>query len=709
MKILIWNDSSQFVKEFVKKLRKERHEVYLLYNEHVQKGKKVKSAYEEYYLDYQNKHILTILQNISPEVCMFLTDPMQYINDNESYVSYMAGITNAVISAKQAGVPRFFYRSSLQVYDKNLDENIDETVLPVGGSDAIDKLLSCEQILGNNRSNTFEAVILRCAEIYGNVPFFALGNKIDEALNGYITSNKVQYYPDDYRSCLYVNDACEAIYDVMQSELHKQTIVLVSPEETVSEKEIINTLKGYFEFETEEVAGETKRNPHTYESEILSKSGYNQRYSLAEGIEEISTNVRPMTPKKAEEKKKKKKWLPLVETILVFVIMQLFIYFTSGADFHNIIDLYLLYVLLIAVTHGALWAILAIGLSILGRVTFASQSLLLEGTQYYYWILQLVVIATLSGFVKDKFKRKSIDIEDEKEYLNFELDYYKQLNKNGQEIKNVYEKRLLNYQNSFAKVADIVSDLDSLESQKVIFEAVHVVERTMNSNSVCIYVVDEKSSFARLLASSPELEVKLGKTFVLQDYPSMISAFRDGEVYVNREMDTKLPLLAKALMKDGKIQSILMIYKVEFEDFGLHQVNTFSILSGLIENSLNRALSYFNDTKGSKYYKDTRILVWLEFQKIVDLYCYGEGEDLLEFVLIEVQMKDENLDLLQRTVRNTDFMGRLDKEKYYTLLTNTSLSEADIVIERFHNNEVDVNVIDKKRGKTISDVFPGIV
>ena len=40
MKILIWNDSSQFVKEFVKKLRKERHEVYMLYNEHVQKGKK---------------------------------------------------------------------------------------------------------------------------------------------------------------------------------------------------------------------------------------------------------------------------------------------------------------------------------------------------------------------------------------------------------------------------------------------------------------------------------------------------------------------------------------------------------------------------------------------------------------------------------------------------------------------------------------------
>ena len=46
MKILIWSDRDEFLTEIVWKLHKEKHEVYIIYNEGKKSQKKMKGAFE---------------------------------------------------------------------------------------------------------------------------------------------------------------------------------------------------------------------------------------------------------------------------------------------------------------------------------------------------------------------------------------------------------------------------------------------------------------------------------------------------------------------------------------------------------------------------------------------------------------------------------------------------------------------------------------
>ena len=706
MKILIWSDGSKYIKELTKKLRREHHEIYQIYNEKHKQTELFGSVHEEYYLEYRSSHILTVIQNTSPDVCMFMVEPLRMAEGNETYADYVAGLVNAVLSAKQAGVGTFIYRSSTRIYGENQEEIIYDDTVPERKGEIIEKLLSCEDLLLCHGSGEFRTIILRCGEIYSNEPTHKENNGMDMFVDSIARNAVVRYDAENYRTCLYIKDACEAVYRIILNLEEAGQFVLVAPDESASEEEIISCLHESVNFDTEKCTRQTESRRHQYESGFLQSLGYREHYPLAKGIAAIAGDIRPEKEELVFQKKSGKKWISILEIFIAFVLVQSFMLFTAEAEFHALIDIYMLFVLVIAVIYGGTQAFLASILCVLGRIFSGREALLLEGTQYYYWGLQLLIVTALGGFVKDKYKRKANDLEDEKEYLDYELEYYKQLNQNGQEIKNIYEKRLLNHENSFGKIAEIVSELDSLEPQKVFFEAVNVVARAMNSRGVCIYTLNETNGFARLLASVNKKVWNLGKSFSVNDYPEMMEKLRNGEVYINKEMAQDLPLMAKAVMDNGNIQGILMVYQMEFEEFNTQQTNTFAILTALVENSMRRAFEYYEVVKERRYYSETRIMKWQEFRKILELYCAGEDEKLLEYTLLEVAEFSGAVETLEKLVRDTDYLGEYGDGKYYVLLTNTAKEDSRIVMGRFRSKGIEAEIYPEKNGKTLEEVYP---
>lgn len=710
MKILIWGNKSQETKEIITKLKRENQEVYVIYDEKHKHEELLGKTYEEYYLEYQSKHILTIIRNISPDISVFMLDPLDFVFDNSKFSAYVSGLSNAVLSSKQAGVKHFLFRSSVYVFGQNNEKLIHDTSISTGTSDLVEKLQMLENMIGGYASEFFKPIILRCAEVYSN----ELDQNKNSIVNRFIRTIKEQgtleVSTKNYRSCIHYKDMCEAFFRLLLNIDKAGTHLVLAPLEENTEQEIITLLKEFYNFEVDEKNIVITSKGHQYDCQFFKSIGFEVKYSLKDGILDILSNTKLLHDKLQFHEKKKKKWFTLLEIAIAFVITQGIMLVTSEADFHNVIDLYSIYVLIIAVTYGGGSGMLAVILSVVGRIISGKESLMFDNTQYYYyWVLALVVTASLGGFVKDRYKRKNVDLEDEKQYLDYELEYYKQLNKNGQEIKEIYEQRLLSYENSFGKIANVISELDSLEPQKIFFEAVRVIQRSMNSKGVCIYTYNGENGFARLLASTDKKVWGLGKTFSAKDFPEMMETLNSGEVYINRSLTPKLPIMANALKYEGNIRGIVMIYDLEFESLGLSQKNTFSILTQLIEKSMGRAFEYYGDVRERKYLGETRIMKWEEFIKIVELYCIGEKENLLQYALFKVNTKNVAAKDLQRLVRETDYLGEKRDNEYYLLMTNLSDQDSQVVVDRFRNNQIEIQLCQRMSGMRFEEAYPDLV
>lgn len=715
MKILIWTGREPFQEEMVRKLKKEKHEVYLLYNERQGGVRHNRDAFEEYHLEYASAHVVTLLRNISPDVCLFLEDVTPVLQSDTAYVAYVSGLTNAVLCAKQAGVPRFYYRSSMAVFEQNPEPVIAPDTRPMRSYELGARIQQCEQICQLNQTPQFRAVILRCAEIYGEGVREEATDAVSRLLAG-TADQPAPYRPEDHHALIYQKDACDAVYRVLLSETLPEDPVLIGPRQTVCEQELADLIQPQLPLCLQQQAGEPASQPHKFETRTLDALGYQAHYTLEQGLAQTCRGEHAIRRKEQRRELHSKRWVTFVETLAAFLLVQLFMWLTADFGFQAVMDIYLLFVLAIAVTYGMSQSVFAALLSIAGRTLLMNQlhgdaALLLEGVSYYYWCLQLVMLGTLTGFIKDKYRRRALDFEDEKEYMQDEIRYYRHLNQNSQQVKEIYEERLLNYQDSFAKIANIVSELDYLEPQKVFFESVAVLEKGMNSDHVCIYTVDPRTRFARLLASSGGKGAALPRSFFLGDYPQVLEVLQRGEVYINRAMEPQLPLFMKAIMDQGAITSIVMIYQIDFENLGLAQVNTFSVLVSLVEKSILRADQYFDGMRAERYYSGTGLMRWDPFCEMVELYCYGESKGLLDYTLMMLPNARARQDEVQRKIRATDYICRRDTDqgvRYYVLLTNTPRADAQHVIDRFAQIGVEAVCLDKRHGRQMREVYPAL-
>ncbi|MBQ6845104.1 MAG: NAD(P)-dependent oxidoreductase, partial [Agathobacter sp.] len=507
-----------------------------------------------------------------------------------------------------------------------------------------------------NRNEEIEVAVVRMPQVYGACADAVAAGVCANYLEAFAEEIPIMLNTNKAYGLMYIDDAVEAIYRILNVDGDRlKHLYHIAPAKHVTEKDIYNVLSKLCNKKPQLINQNALKEEIDVAQRFISTTqeslGFREKFSVEDGLGILYKQYATIEKKQEDQKRvenvgeNRKLFLPIIETLVAFLVVQIFMYVTQTAAFHNVVDVYLVFTLIVAVVLGAMPATLAVVLSVMGKYNI----LLMEGnvidifTQYenYLWVLQLFALSVLTGYVRDRYNRISTEMKSENAYLKEELESIKAINDSNVEVKEVFENRLANYKDSYVKVYEIISQLDDLESKAIIFKAATVVADIMKSKDVAIYTYEENSGFCRLMASTSELAKGKGKSLRLSDYVKVEECLRNKNIYMNREFDEKMPMYAVGTYNEDRLEVVTMIWDMDLENVNLHQSNLLSMLGKLLERSMSRALRYMDSIKTSTYVQGTSVMEADAFHQMLDIYCTGESQGLLEYTLLEVVTKPE--------------------------------------------------------------------
>jgi nucleoside-diphosphate-sugar epimerase len=721
IKILVFGKYDVFTLSLISRLYKEDYKVFVVTGNAKKDRAKPIEVFQEYNFTYDSESILYILRSIEAEIVIFsgaLDSCFDLKNKPNEASKFIAGITNVMIHCKNTNIKQFLYISSCSVFSGNAEGIVTEEIEPIPISNRDKAILMGEKICTSyHKDVNFDVTIVRVAEIYGKYKNEVLEENICTSIcKEMVQDGKVTVHYNLLHNLVYVDDVIECIYRIIKAPVDENTIYNIAPQDSTAylEEQLVELLEDIsgkkIEIDVREYKEESRS--HIYQSENIKKLGFSEKYDIKKGLKNVYTVIEQQLPKvsKKDERilslisdmfrvseKSKNRLLPLIENTLFFLLIQCFVVFTMNFHFHQVVDVYLLYVILVALIYGYMHSALAVLLSIVGKLYIAllynSQFTAVDDYGIYLWILQIFSIGVLVGYLKDKYKRKFRDVNDEKDQLQLELANIKDINRGNIEIRSLYEKRLLNYKDSFARIYDIVSQLDAIEPERVIFKSINVIAGIMETHDVAIYTCDKNSQFCRLMAASSINAKKMKKSIKISSYEDIYAKLNRQEIYVNKTLNPNYPAMVGGTYKDGALQTIIMILSLPFENNNLYEVNIFGVLCKLVEKTMDRAFMYLENVNKSYNRKYEGIMDAEAFEKLLQLYMYGEKEKLVDFSLLKVEsymdMNEETFfTLLRQKVRDTDYIGINSNNETYILVTNSNMEEANFVIDRLSKSQI---------------------
>ena len=298
------------------------------------------------------------------------------------------------------------------------------------------------------------------------------------------------------------------------------------------------------------------------------------------------------------------------------------------------------------------------------------------------------------GHMRDKYRRKNGDLEDEKKYYQSELVDMTRIYDGNRYVKEIYEKRIVNYENSMVRVYEASSQLDFWEPQKVIFQAVDVARELMGIDDVAIYITGSNTGYLRLAAASSEEARQMGKSIHADENFFMGRQLGERTVYRNRDLESSLPSYACGIYDRENLNAIIMLWTKDLTKINLYESNMLALICRLIEASMNHAATYWNRL-ANQYIEGTNVLKEEEFDKMYQICQEGSKQNKLEYTALRVpgpylqSRGAEGYTQIASLIRQTDIIGERDGD-ICILLMNTNEKEADYVIQRFQNAGVRV-------------------
>ncbi|MCL2717744.1 MAG: NAD(P)-dependent oxidoreductase [Lachnospiraceae bacterium] len=739
MRILI-TGSGAFREALIDRLKREKNEIYTIGTQAA--GSKT-YHYDFKYSDRKIKHIIA---GIMPEVIVFLgAQDEEFAVDwsQEQAMDYLAGLSNVLISAQQLGIGRFVYISSTQIYGMGWCSRLSEQS-EKKPQDTRSLVLSEGESLCLNYTamSKMESVVLRMTEIYGLASPFDFSSRL--FLEATIAENLENFHPpvDMIFNPLYLSDAVDAVFkalapgkaggvfnvcggQVMLSEFYRVISTLVKEksldEEALEKLEgtelIVPKDSGEIEeisiadlLKPDESAGSHSSNiivERTYDGTEFSEAyGYRSIIDVNVGLKRTYGNMKRRLEKVVKTKTGKKKKLaflaplfPYLETLFAFTVFALLHYYVPDnipplANF----DFLTLMIVLIGITLGGIQPVLAVMLCGIFLFVLRMQ----DGRAFLdaildmriiIKILNLLIIATICGYARDYMRsvmyEKNLEVDD----LNNELVTIYKINAANTEIKQKLDERLAGYDDSLAKMFLITDRLNALSPEKVFFEAVDTVSDLMQCYDVSIYAVTGTDfKMCRLLARTPSSDRTYKISVSLDELGELKDVVSRDEVFVNRGMQTDLPMLAAPVFFDHELVSVIMLWDLPFENLSLYHVNRFMTLSRLIASSLGRAYAYTKDIRELAYVPGTEILLFDAFMEKLRIYKEALVKEAMQFKTIVVspaksRRNISNAELsakLRPLLRANDYIGenRDDQDSLYVLLSNTDKDNIGIVIDR---------------------------
>ena len=712
MNVLLIGGSSGMMDAMIDKLKKNDHRIYLL-SGRKDRGGSYRPVFERYDFIYDDDSVKDIMESVRPELVVFMgaydtNFDWQQMGRQES-VRYTTALINLLSAYSMTGEGRFVYLSSQEVYGGSYGNPVSESEAAAPKGYKALAVTQGEEICSNYRKNTgVDVVTLRLDHVYsvprkGQEEADPCFRMCLEALK----TGKISASERNIFSMIYVTDAVELVSKVILAEKTAQSCYHISSMEEISENRlaglILREMGSGVEL-TDSTVGEGYRL-------LLDSSRYQEEYGqqivvpYEEGVRKVVSYIKRYSASfiRAEDaggglggrcRHRLRvifgSLLPFVENLICFLPFYLLYSQTAGSRYFERLDFFLLYVLLFAVVHGQQQAIVSALLAVIGY--FFRQSYGRSGFEVlldyntYVWTAQLCIVGMVVGYMRDRLHHITEDKDEEIRYLQERIESISDINDSNVRMKQNFEDQLINQKDSLGKIYEITSSLEKYGPEEVLFYAAQVLGTLMDSRDVAVYMVANRR-YARLFSATSAQARRLGNSIEYAAMGPLYEALREKRVFINKDLDESLPLMASAVYAEDEMQLILMLWGIPWQRMTLAEANRLTIIGTLIQDAVVRARRYLESLKDQRYLKGTGILKQEAFSLLVNAFFEAGDQGLTECVLVEVGVRDGEYEqaskVLAHSIRATDYMGMLGDGKLYVLLSNTNEENAAGVIERF--------------------------
>jgi len=364
------------------------------------------------------------------------------------------------------------------------------------------------------------------------------------------------------------------------------------------------------------------------------------------------------------------------------------------------IDIRVLFILIIGAIHGLRHSVIATGLCIALLfyeyiIKGYSMLVLIYDTRIMSAIFVFLLAGMVLGYLSDRNKLQVQEFAQIEKNLNEQLYHLKEMYYNSLKVKDSLQGQIFNSENSYGQIFGMISQLDSLDFNKLKGEIIRITVDIMGSNSIALYMFGRDKKFLRLLAKSPSLSM-LKKSVDVGDSPEFSEILQTKELFVNRKINAETPMvMASPILYDDQVIAIIAMYDAEISDLTLSYQNLFSITMKLVNQSIVRAYKYQQAQEDEWYITGTNILKSDYLQDKILQSIEMQERGVSSFVLIKIIQdgKQDYSSIVPKMIREFDHIGYYNDE-ILVLLNNTTLQEfSDFVEKRFSKNGIDTKVL----------------
>lgn len=691
------------------KLNKLGHKVYLLTGSRYQQTSYQK-VFERYNFTYDSECIDEIFESTHPDVTIFMgafDTNFHWEDEEKASVRFSSSLTNILMAFAMAGRGRFIYLSSDEVFGLDYPENI-ETSEKTSPQNLKGLAFSQgEALCRSYRESRGQDVVVARLDHYYNVPTTrqAVTNLPSKLCLEALEKKTITITAENQFSLLYETDAVEYIYKLMEKSVCQKPLYHITSDNVITERqlaEMVDAAMGKANIIVERpVPGRrcVLSGKETYD-ELSNLSCCDNKAIVQMIADQMKNNSyvfltgEKTKPSLYQRLMEKSGWMiktlvPFAENILGFIVVFILSSLTVNSSYFAKLDLYLLYVLLFAIVYGQQQATFASVLATLGYCInrqYADSGLgFVLDTNTYFWIAQLFILGLTVGYMKDQIMVLKHEGQEERDFLEVQLEDMQDINTSNIRVKDALETQLVNQNDSVGKIYKITSALDYYSPEEVLFYAADVIAQLMGSKDIAVYVVSN-DVYARLFSATSKKARSLGNSIRYAEMGEFYESISQHKVYINRQMDEDLPLMANAIFEEDKMQLFVCVWGIPWEHMTLGQANQLTVASALIQDAVLRANRYMAALETQRYIEDSHMLETEAFTTLTRAYFKAQTQELTECTLLHVNTEGQNVDqvgrVLAERMRQTDYVGKLSDNELYALLANTNKADAEVAVAR---------------------------
>lgn len=614
------------------------------------------------------------------------------------------GLINMLNLSKKYGVKTFVFCSSAAVYSDNLQ-------LPIKEEDKLDPLSphGINKMNGEFYCRKWEemyglsSLIFRFSDVYG--PRQHLSEESDAVslyTSEFLKQEAVTIWGTgkQTRDFVYVSDVADAVYRGVISRL--SGIYNVSANTQTSMEELIATLskwKPHDSVEFLEISSDDAACIQLDNTELKKKLGWAPINSLDKGIKATLDYYESIPPKESGKEKAtpsamwSSHWVHLAENIVLFLMFYGLSLIALPAV--EVIDFWMIYVLLAALLFGRTQAICSSFLAIAMLVNQAAVSgrepfsLIMDNNILATFIMYLLIGLVVS-YVVD---RREIELQFTKEELGSleaQHSFLTTTYEETLEIKNELQQQILRSDNGIGQVYQAARLLNSLEPEALFSGTVQVLEQTLKATNFALYSVS-LNGFARLVSKSGDPQFMPYASLTVTENPLLNEAVHRKQLIFNDSLLPSEPFFAAPIVQQNNTVAVIVCYDVKFQKLTLSYRNLVDVVVRLINEAFERSSKYMDEIKHLRYVEETMAMKPAYFKRILEQKQQAAETLGIPFTILyvnEEKISKEKLRSIGSAIRMTDYMGFTEGGKLCVVLSNLKPDQAGPVIERLNQKRI---------------------